>query len=130
MNQRYFKIAYLCASACLTMAACAPSHDDEPPAAPQEPTVPPVTSQFGLERQDVLDYFSNALKGTTDPFDTAEAIAPEDIDKAQAYVWDLWQHQCAAHKVRSYPPCHHTTSSTIGTTSPRPTPSGKYPKAT
>lgn len=90
MNQRYLKIAYLCASACLTMAACAPNHDDEPTVTPDEPIVPPVTSQFGLERQDVLDYFSNALKGSTDPFDTSESLAIEDIDKAQAYVWDLW----------------------------------------
>lgn len=91
MNHRYLKIGYLSAAVCFTLTACASTHDDDEfSVVPQDPTEVPTTTQYGMERQSVLDYFSNALKGATGEYGESVALPKEDIEAAKKYVWDIW----------------------------------------
>ncbi|MCM1449812.1 MAG: hypothetical protein NC082_05680 [Clostridiales bacterium] len=85
------KLAYLFASACISVSACSPDYADDQLVINPGPVEPPVTGQYGMERQDVLDYFSGILKGETPEYESDNTIASNELEKACGYVWDIWK---------------------------------------
>lgn len=77
---------------CLLLVSCSSSHDEEPdPVIPETPGGTTTTTKYGLDRQAVLDHFSNILKGTDDTFTAESPITATDVAEASDYVWDLWR---------------------------------------
>lgn len=78
------------AAVCFAMMACSSHHHDEPIMPPSEPDTPTATIKFGLDRQEVLSYFSEVLNGTAESFGSSEQLTSEEIKEASEYVWDMW----------------------------------------
>lgn len=92
MRHRILKpVMGLCAFTGIAMTACASDHhDNDTPLPPAEPEEPVMTGKFGLERQEVLDYFAAALNNEPAQFDNRLIIKHEDIGGGKNYVWELW----------------------------------------
>lgn len=74
----------------VVMQACASHHHDDSILNPEEPDIPEAPLKFGLDRQEVLNYFSAALNGAEEAFASSGPLTSDQVKEASDYIWDMW----------------------------------------